>query len=68
MKGWGEPPPAPVTVDNGTSAWGKPVDTGPSWGEPVSDATDARGWGNASGSQQASNKAGMQLWGEKGGL
>nr|5W6V_B Chain B, Trinucleotide repeat-containing gene 6A protein [Homo sapiens] len=23
-----------ATVDNGTSAWGKPIDSGPSWGEP----------------------------------
>lgn len=66
MKGWGEPPPAPVTVDNGTSAWGKPVDTGPSWGEPVGDTTGANSWGNASGGQQASNKAGMKVCGEMG--
>ncbi|XP_063170723.1 trinucleotide repeat-containing gene 6A protein isoform X2 [Candoia aspera] len=56
--GWGEPPPAPATVDNGTSAWGKPVDTGPSWGESVSDSTGANSWGNASGGQQAPHKTG----------
>ncbi|XP_061557520.1 trinucleotide repeat-containing gene 6A protein-like isoform X3 [Phycodurus eques] len=44
---WGEPTSAPpVTVDNGTSAWGKPVDTRSSWNEPTRDNREpASGWG-----------------------
>lgn len=30
---WGEPVPSPVTVDNGTSAWGKPTGSCSSWGD-----------------------------------
>lgn len=30
---WGEPAPSPVTVDNGTSAWGKPTGSCGSWGD-----------------------------------
>ncbi|KAJ7305916.1 hypothetical protein JRQ81_010282 [Phrynocephalus forsythii] len=47
---WGEPPPAaPSAVDNGTSAWGKPVDTGTSWGETLIDPTgsSSSAWGSA---------------------
>lgn len=47
---WGEPTPAPpVTVDNGTSAWGKPMDTSSSWEEPnrgePSRGSRESGWG-----------------------
>ncbi|KAJ8387107.1 hypothetical protein AAFF_G00160470 [Aldrovandia affinis] len=31
---WGEPTPPPVSVDNGTSAWGKPVDASSTWEGP----------------------------------
>ncbi|XP_066496446.1 trinucleotide repeat-containing gene 6A protein isoform X3 [Tiliqua scincoides] len=58
--GWGEPPPAPVTVDNGTSAWGKPVDTGTSWGESVGDSASSGNWGSASLGQQPSQKPGSK--------
>lgn len=34
------------------------MDTGTSWGEPISDAGGTSGWGNASLGQQASNKPG----------
>lgn len=34
------------------------MDTGTSWGEPISDAAGTSGWGNASLGQQASNKPG----------
>lgn len=35
---WGEPTAAPpVTVDNGTSAWGKPIDSSSGWAEPNRD-------------------------------
>lgn len=30
---WGEPAPSPVSVDNGTSAWGKPSGNCGGWGE-----------------------------------
>uniref|UniRef100_H3D227 Trinucleotide repeat-containing gene 6C protein n=1 Tax=Tetraodon nigroviridis TaxID=99883 RepID=H3D227_TETNG len=30
---WGDPAPSPVTVDNGTSAWGKPTGGCSSWGD-----------------------------------
>ncbi|XP_077412406.1 trinucleotide repeat-containing gene 6A protein-like isoform X1 [Vanacampus margaritifer] len=44
---WSEPSSAPpVTVDNGTSAWGKPVDTRSSWNEPARDNREpASVWG-----------------------
>lgn len=35
------------------------MDTGTSWGEPISDAAGTSGWGNASLGQQASSKPGM---------
>ncbi|XP_062999400.1 trinucleotide repeat-containing gene 6A protein isoform X1 [Elgaria multicarinata webbii] len=56
--GWGEPPPASATVDNGTSAWGKPVNTGTSWGESIGDTVSTSSWGNASVGQPTSNKPG----------
>uniref|UniRef100_A0ACB8FK96 Uncharacterized protein n=1 Tax=Sphaerodactylus townsendi TaxID=933632 RepID=A0ACB8FK96_9SAUR len=54
---WGEPPPPPTTVDNGTSAWGKPVDTGASWGDSIGDAGGTANWGSLPASQPAPNKA-----------
>lgn len=42
---WREPSSAPpVTVDNGTSAWGKPMDTSSSWDEHARDSRET-GWG-----------------------
>ncbi|XP_022064225.1 trinucleotide repeat-containing gene 6A protein isoform X2 [Acanthochromis polyacanthus] len=42
---WGEPTAAPpVKVDNGTSAWGKPMDSSSSWDEPSRDGRES-GWG-----------------------
>lgn len=45
---WGEPSAGPpVTVDNGTSAWGKPMDTSAGWDEPNKDVRESGpGWGN----------------------
>lgn len=45
---WGEPTTdPPVTVDNGTSAWGKPVDTSTGWDEPSRDKREtSSGWGS----------------------
>ncbi|XP_026180063.1 trinucleotide repeat-containing gene 6C protein isoform X3 [Mastacembelus armatus] len=34
---WGEPAPSPVSVDNGTSAWGKPSGSCGGWGDSNSD-------------------------------
>ncbi|XP_044308459.1 trinucleotide repeat-containing gene 6A protein isoform X2 [Varanus komodoensis] len=56
--GWVEPPPTPAAVDNGTSAWGKPVDAGASWGESIGEALSSSGWGNAAVGQPASQKPG----------
>lgn len=39
---WGEPAPSPVTVDNGTSAWGKPTGSCGGWGDSNQD-TYSRG-------------------------
>lgn len=61
-KGWGEPwaePSTPATtVDNGTSAWGKPIDSGPSWGEPITAASNASTWGSSSVGPQSLSKSG----------
>ncbi|XP_029997292.1 trinucleotide repeat-containing gene 6C protein isoform X5 [Sphaeramia orbicularis] len=35
---WGEPAPSPVSVDNGTSAWGKPTGGCGGWGDSNSDS------------------------------
>ncbi|XP_013360255.1 PREDICTED: trinucleotide repeat-containing gene 6A protein isoform X7 [Chinchilla lanigera] len=60
--GWGEPwgePSAPATtVDNGTSAWGKPADSGPSWGEPLAAASSTSTWGSSSAGPQVLSKSG----------
>ncbi|XP_067318583.1 trinucleotide repeat-containing gene 6A protein-like isoform X6 [Anolis sagrei] len=53
-----ETAPPPATVDNGTSAWGKPVDTRSSWVESMGDAMGSSSWGNTSLGRQASNKSG----------
>lgn len=42
---WGEPTAGPpVTVDNGTSAWGKPKDSTAGWDETSRESRDS-GWG-----------------------
>ncbi|CAJ1076430.1 trinucleotide repeat-containing gene 6A protein isoform X1 [Xyrichtys novacula] len=71
--GWGEPYPKqkesstwgertnapPVTVDNGTSAWGKPMDTSSTWDEPSRSGRDSgSGWG---GQHKPSPKP-METW------
>lgn len=43
LSSWGEPAPSPVTVDNGTSAWGKPTGSCGGWGDSN---TDTYGRGN----------------------
>ncbi|XP_041085559.1 trinucleotide repeat-containing gene 6A protein-like isoform X11 [Polyodon spathula] len=52
---WGEPSVPPTTVDNGTSAWGKPMGTGNSWGEP---GNENAGWSNTPVGQQPQNNPG----------
>ncbi|XP_072339410.1 trinucleotide repeat-containing gene 6C protein isoform X13 [Scyliorhinus torazame] len=44
---WGEPPPPPTTVDNGTSAWGKPPNSNSGWGDNAAESTGNFGRGNA---------------------
>ncbi|KAK7939864.1 hypothetical protein WMY93_003190 [Mugilogobius chulae] len=57
---WGEPAPSvPVTVDNGTSAWGKPNDTS-GWEDSGRDGRESSGWGG----QQKSCPKPMGTWGE----
>ncbi|KAG5854473.1 hypothetical protein ANANG_G00038220 [Anguilla anguilla] len=55
---WGEPAGPPVSVDNGTSAWGKPVDVGASWEEPGRQNANAGSWGGPTVGQQAQHKPG----------
>jgi len=55
---WVEHPASPVTVDNGTSAWGKPVDTGSSWEGPGRENSGGSSWGNAAVGQQSQHKSG----------
>lgn len=56
---WGEHAASPVTVDNGTSAWGKPVDTGSSWEGPGRENSGGSSWGNTAVGQQSQHKSGM---------
>lgn len=55
---WGEHAAPPVTVDNGTSAWGKPVNTGSSWEEPGRKISGGSSWGNTAIGQQSQHKSG----------
>uniref|UniRef100_A0A3Q1HCD4 TNRC6 PABC binding domain-containing protein n=1 Tax=Anabas testudineus TaxID=64144 RepID=A0A3Q1HCD4_ANATE len=59
---WGEPAAAPpVTVDNGTSAWGKPIDSSSGWDEPSRDNRDSgSGWGGQHKSGQGPKS--METW------
>ncbi|KAG7226526.1 hypothetical protein INR49_003848 [Caranx melampygus] len=64
--GWGGTPPTSPTVDNGTSAWGKPSDTG--WGEADNAGGKTTGWGNPSPNPIKSGSKSMQDgWGDKEG-
>ncbi|XP_043570569.1 trinucleotide repeat-containing gene 6C protein isoform X5 [Chiloscyllium plagiosum] len=45
---WGEPPLPSTTVDNGTSAWGKPPNGSSSWADNTAESTGNFGRGNAS--------------------
>ncbi|XP_059509744.1 trinucleotide repeat-containing gene 6C protein isoform X13 [Stegostoma tigrinum] len=45
---WGEPPLPSTTVDNGTSAWGKPPNGSSSWADNSAESTGNFGRGNAS--------------------
>ncbi|KAM8961091.1 trinucleotide repeat-containing gene 6A protein [Pelodytes ibericus] len=57
--GWGETwqDPSAPPVDNGTSAWGKPIETGNGWKDQNSEAA-APGWGNPAIGQQVPGKPG----------
>uniref|UniRef100_A0A4W3JXC3 Trinucleotide repeat-containing gene 6C protein n=1 Tax=Callorhinchus milii TaxID=7868 RepID=A0A4W3JXC3_CALMI len=43
---WGEPPSPATTVDNGTSAWGKPPNNNSTWGDHSAESTGNFGRGN----------------------
>ncbi|XP_061611073.1 trinucleotide repeat-containing gene 6B protein isoform X2 [Phyllopteryx taeniolatus] len=65
--GWGGTPPASPTVDNGTTAWGKPTEATSGWGEP-DDAGGKTGWGNPPPNPIKSGSKSMQdSWGDKEG-
>ncbi|KAJ8246093.1 hypothetical protein GJAV_G00263570 [Gymnothorax javanicus] len=55
---WGEPAGPPVSVDNGTSAWGKPVDTGASWEDAGRPNANSGTWGSSTMGAQAQHKPG----------
>lgn len=55
---WVDHAAPPVTVDNGTAAWGKPVDTGSSWEESGRDSGGSS-WGIPPVGQQSQHKSGM---------
>ncbi len=62
---WSEHAAPPVTVDNGTSAWGKSVDKGSSWEESGRENSGGSSWGNPAIGQQSQHKSGtshLQLW------
>ncbi|XP_056393141.1 trinucleotide repeat-containing gene 6A protein isoform X5 [Hyla sarda] len=57
--GWGDswPEKTVTAVDNGTAAWGKPMDTSGSWAEQNSDMTSS-GWSHTPIGQQVPGKPG----------
>ncbi|XP_026181997.1 trinucleotide repeat-containing gene 6A protein isoform X2 [Mastacembelus armatus] len=58
---WGEPTATPpVTVDNGTSAWGKPMDSSSGWDEPRDSRDSGSGWGSQH--KSASGPKSMDTW------
>ncbi|XP_046709495.1 trinucleotide repeat-containing gene 6B protein isoform X2 [Silurus meridionalis] len=65
--GWGRSSsPSSPCVDNGTAAWGKPVETSTGWGEP-DDAGNVPGWGNPSNPIKSGPKSMQEGWGEREG-
>ncbi|XP_032896760.1 trinucleotide repeat-containing gene 6A protein isoform X3 [Amblyraja radiata] len=66
---WGGPPALTVTVDNGTAAWGQPMDTGANWREPVNDSPGTSGWGNTPAAPPPPNRPGPKPmqdgWGDE---
>lgn len=65
--GWGRSSsPSSPCVDNGTAAWGKPVETSTGWGDP-DDAGNASGWGNPPNPIKSGSKSMQEGWGEREG-
>uniref|UniRef100_A0A8C5GER4 TNRC6 PABC binding domain-containing protein n=1 Tax=Gouania willdenowi TaxID=441366 RepID=A0A8C5GER4_GOUWI len=63
--GWGGTSPTSPTVDNGTSAWGKPNVTPTGWGDP-NDGSGKTCWANPSPNPIKSDSKSMQEgWGDK---
>lgn len=58
--GWGDSwqETKAISVDNGTAAWGKPMETAGGWGEQNSDVTSSS-WGHTPIGQQVPGKPGM---------
>ncbi|XP_043940934.1 trinucleotide repeat-containing gene 6C protein isoform X2 [Protopterus annectens] len=67
---WGEPTSPATTVDNGTSAWGKPPSGGSGWGDGSTELTGPYGRGNASTAAPApckpASKTMQEAWGTSG--
>lgn len=65
--GWGRSSsPSSPCVDNGTAAWGKPVETSTGWGD-ADDAGNASGWGNPPNPIKSGSKSMQEGWGEREG-
>ncbi|XP_029013552.1 trinucleotide repeat-containing gene 6C protein isoform X4 [Betta splendens] len=63
---WGEPAPAPVSVDNGTSAWGKPSGNCGGWGDNNPDSYSRGSTTMASASCKPAPKPMQDGWGGGG--
>ncbi|KAG8557539.1 hypothetical protein GDO81_016652 [Engystomops pustulosus] len=65
--GWGDTwqEPAAPAVDNGTAAWGKPMETGGGWGEQNSEMTSSS-WSHTPIGQQAPGKPGPKSMQDSG--
>ncbi|XP_029913740.1 trinucleotide repeat-containing gene 6C protein isoform X1 [Myripristis murdjan] len=63
---WGEPAPSPVSVDNGTSAWGKPSGSCGGWGDNSPDGYSRSNPTMASASCKPAPKPMQDGWGGGG--
>ncbi|XP_058508528.1 trinucleotide repeat-containing gene 6C protein isoform X4 [Solea solea] len=63
---WGEPAPSPVSVDNGTSAWGKPIGSCGGWGDGNQDSYGRGNPAMTSASCKPAPKPMQEGWGGGG--
>lgn len=56
---WGEPPSPSVSVDNGTSAWGKPSNSGSGWVDGAAESSGNYGRTNAPAAAPSLCKPGL---------